>query len=48
MKSIFPNFSGRDAHGTMMAGLAAASANNGVCGVGVAYDASVSGLSIQF
>ena len=43
LMSILP--SGDNAHGTMMAGLAAASANNGFCGVGVAYDAFVSGVS---
>ena len=35
--------SGGEAHGTMMAGLAAAEADNGDCGVGVAYKASISG-----
>jgi len=39
-------FDGPNAHGTKMAGLAAASANNGICGVGVAYDASVSGMKM--
>ena len=40
--------SGPSAHGTKMAGLAAAAANNGICGVGVAYDAFLSGLSKHF
>ena len=42
------HISGMYAHGTEMAGLAAASANNGICGVGVAHDAFVSGLSKSF
>lgn len=41
-------FSGAAAHGTKMAGIAAAKANNGICGVGVAYDAIVSGMSTSW
>ena len=36
-------FDDRNSHGTKCAGTAAASANNTVCGVGVAYDAQVAG-----
>ena len=35
--------SGNKVHGTMMAGLAGATGGNGVCGVGVAFKASLSG-----
>lgn len=35
---------GEDRHGTRAAGLIAATRNNSVCGVGVAYDAKVSGI----
>jgi len=38
--------SGNKAHGTMMAGLAGATGGNGVCGVGVAFKASLSGIRI--
>eukprot|EP00112_Aurelia_sp_Birch-Aquarium-sp1_P002144 Seg1232.14 transcript_id=Seg1232.14/GoldUCD/mRNA.D3Y31 product=Furin protein_id=Seg1232.14/GoldUCD/D3Y31 len=34
-----------DAHGSEMTGLAASEANNGKCGVGIAYDAYISGLN---
>ncbi|WP_300668609.1 Ig-like domain-containing protein [Desulfoluna sp.] len=37
---------GTDKHGTSVAGVVAAVANNGICGVGAAYDAKVSGLRL--
>jgi len=33
-------------HGTRCAGEVAASANNSICGVGVAYEASIGGLYV--
>ena len=33
-----------NSHGTRCAGLVAAVADNGVCGVGVAYEATISGI----
>ena len=41
---IQSTFSGYDEHGTLMAGLAAAEANNAICGVGVAFNATISGI----
>ena len=38
----FPPFINR--HGTNCAGVIAAAANNGRCGVGVAYDAKIAGI----
>ena len=35
-------------HGTKCAGVIAARANNGICGVGVAYRAKVGGESVYF
>jgi len=40
-----PDSSGNQVHGTMMAGLAGATGGNGVCGVGVAFKASLSGAT---
>ena len=34
-------------HGTRVAGLAAAEANNGICGVGVAYEAAIGGKLLK-
>ena len=36
-----------DRHGTRCAGEVAAEANNNICRVGVAYDASIGGESLQ-
>ena len=41
-----PNPSPTQSHGTSAAGVAAAAANNGVCGCGVAPDAGVSGIRL--
>ncbi|XP_040577371.1 furin-like protease 2 [Lepeophtheirus salmonis] len=39
-----PQDNGNNKHGTRCAGEVAASANNGVCGVGIAYNASIGGV----
>ena len=42
---IYLCYSEKNPHGTNVAGLAAAKANNSFCGVGVAYDSKIAGKS---
>lgn len=44
--SYFLNFLGANAHGTRCAGEIAMEANNGKCGVGVAFEASIGGIKL--